>query len=82
MATYKAYWFKSKSTGRVRRTPVLATSAAAAKRKLRRPSPSDAVLVRSRKLTSAENKTARRGGWVKGDYNRSGRGFGPKPKRR
>ena len=78
---FKAYWFKDKKTGRVRRTPVLATSAKSAKNKLKRPSPETAVVVKSRELTAAERKTASKGNWVKGDFNRNGRGFGPKPKK-
>lgn len=77
-----AYWFESKTTGRVRRTPVVAPSVKEARQNLKRPSSDDARLVKSRPLNKSEREQVRQGKWIKGDYNRSGRGYGPKPKKR
>lgn len=75
------YFFKSKSTGKLRNTGVHAASAKAARKKLKRPAPSDAVVYKVLK------KEPKGGGW---DRTRAdgkspsksrlgkGRGYGPK----
>jgi len=82
----KAYWFEDKDTGKTRRTPSLGSSLEDAKSRLKRPAKDKAKVKRSRTLTPEEEKRARRGDWVKGAEskgdNRSGRGFGPKPKQK
>lgn len=82
--TYKLYFFKDKKTGKKRNTGILAQSAGAAKKKLKRPSAKDAVLYKTRALTASEKKTANRGDWVRGRADGSSpnsdnkRGYGPK----
>lgn len=86
MAKMKAYYLKSKSTGRKRNTAVFATSAKAAKAKSRRPSGSDAVVYAVRTPKAGET---RGGKWsrVRADGKSpaksrlgKGRGYGPKRK--
>ena len=86
MAKMKAYYLKSKSTGKKRNTAVFATSAKAAKAKSRRPSGSDAVVYAVRTPKAGET---RGGKWsrVRADGKSpaksrlgKGRGFGPKRK--
>jgi hypothetical protein len=78
--SYKAWWFRDKNTGQARRTPVLAKSLAEAKQLIKRPKPENAVLVKVRDLTDSEHKQASKGKWIKGDFNRDQRGYGPQPK--
>jgi hypothetical protein len=86
MAKNKAYYFKDKVSGTKRNTPVFATSAAAAKKKLRRPSPEKAVVYAVRSPKAGE---AKGGKWsrIRADGKSptkskmgKGRGFGPKRK--
>ena len=86
MAKIKAYYLQSKKTGRKRNTPVMATSAKAAKAKSRRPSGSDAKVYAVRTPKAGET---RGGKWsrVRADGKSpaksrlgKGRGFGPKRK--
>jgi hypothetical protein len=84
MSAIKAYYFKSRSTGKERNTAVLAESADAARAKLRRPAPKDAVVVAVRSLQPEE---AKGGKWsrirkdgktpAKSAYGK-GRGYGPR----
>lgn len=59
----KAYYFESKSTGRKRNTAVFASSAEAAKDKLKRPSPDDAKVYAVRDLNPTEKKQTKTGAW-------------------
>lgn len=86
MAKMKAYYVKSRKTGRKRNTAIFATSAKAAKAKSRRPAPSDAVVYAVRTPKAGET---RGGKWsrVRADGKSPaksrlgrGRGFGPKRK--
>lgn len=84
MSEHKLYFFKDKKTGKKRNTGVTAKSASAAKKKLKRPPKERATVYKSRKLTSSEKKTAKRGDWVRGRADGSSpnsdnkRGYGPK----
>ncbi|MGL5720306.1 MAG: hypothetical protein ACRCYP_05895 [Alphaproteobacteria bacterium] len=83
-AKIKGYYFKDKKTGKKRNTAVFATSAGAAKKKLRRPSAENAVVYSVRTPKAGETKG---GKWSrvradgkspkKSKYGK-GRGFGPK----
>lgn len=86
MSEYKLYFFEDKKTGKKRNTGVIASSAALAKAKLKRPSSESARIYKVRKLTATEKKVASRGGWVRGRADGSKpsgdrkRGYGPKRK--
>ena len=80
----KLYFFKDKKTGKKRNTGIVASSASAAKKKLKRPSSDNAILYKTRSLTASEKKTSARGDWVRGRADGSSpdsdnkRGYGPK----
>lgn len=84
MSGYKLYFFKDKKTGKKRNTGVTAKSASEAKNKLKRPSKENAIVYKTRALTTSEKKTAARGDWVRGRADGSSpdsdnkRGYGPK----
>lgn len=84
MSENKLYFFKDKKTGKKRNTGVLAKSASAAKKKLKRPSADNAVVYKVRQMNSSEKKAAKRGDWVRGRADGSSpnsdskRGYGPK----
>ena len=85
MPKIKAYYFKDKVTGKERNTPVFATSAAAAKKKLRRPSPDNAVVSAVRTPQSGEgvkgwSRVRKDGKGPEASKHGKGRGFGPKRK--
>jgi hypothetical protein len=84
MPKVKAYYFESKSTGKKRNTPVMATSASAAKSKLKRPAAGDAKVYAVR---SPKPNETRGGKWsrVRADGKSptksklgKGRGYGPR----
>lgn len=87
MAKVKAYYFKDKITGKRRNTAVFATSAKAARAKLRRPSPKRAVVYAVRTPKAGEGRGGR---WsrIRADGRSPaksrlgrGRGFGPRRRR-
>ncbi|MGL4619799.1 MAG: hypothetical protein ACRCZS_12190 [Chroococcidiopsis sp.] len=87
LMTLKLYYFKDKKTGKRRNTGVVASSASAAKAKLRRPSPKNAVVYAVRSPTASERKTIAQGRWVrtrstgKPPSSDTKRGYGP-PRRK
>jgi hypothetical protein len=84
MSKMKAYYFKDKTTGRKRNTAIFATSASAARKKLKRPAPANAVVYAVRTPQTGEGA---HGHWsrIRADGRTPqtsrlghGRGFGPR----